>query len=256
MGSLAVVTGAGGALGRAYLDRFAQEPYIEPVGIVRSDVPEDGRRYLCADLLDPTAAREAIDALAIPSRDQILLVHAVGAFKFEERGPTVDQNRDGIDDEVYASNVTTFRNLAGPLLRAAEIAARRPGVALCCFGSVSDRYDVPFWRSYTAAKNELRRMLRALSESGLPVRGRMVNLSSTITERERSLRPLADTAYWLTPERIVDESFDAILRPSPAYLELDVYRPYPAWSPRTYTDIADVLARWKRDRGTEPTKDG
>ncbi|MEM1170719.1 MAG: hypothetical protein AAGJ08_16960 [Cyanobacteria bacterium P01_H01_bin.35] len=44
-------------------------------------------------------------------------------------------------------------------------AGRKITLALCGFGSISDKYKIPFWRSHTYAKDTLRQYIKDLAKS-------------------------------------------------------------------------------------------
>ena len=128
---------------------------------------------------------------------------------------------------------------------------------MCGLGSVSDRYRVPFWHSYTAAKDELRSTLRGIVELLNPMQRKalalMVNVSTTDTGNENRLRPNADHSFWLPPQTIVDRSLpillDAPIEP-PHYREMDVFQEQPGFDPAAYYgNTGAVLEKWEKEMG-------
>ena len=256
---LVIVTGASGALGNAYINALSKHWDSLCIGISRQKVhskSNDVTYIENLDLLDSESVRKQIDKELPFSRvKEVLLVHPVGKFKFEEsKSPEVDIDGDGIDDEVYASNVKTFNNVKNPLLELAEQTGNISDLTLCAFGSVSDRYKVPFWISYSKSKDILRQHISGMArQSGknVNIKGVFVNVSSVNTGNERQLRPYADMTHWLQPDEIVDDSVDVLIRSRIRNMEMDVFKAITGFDPATYYSESEVVKRWRKDMGKE-----
>lgn len=248
--SLAIVTGAKGALGKAYLEELGKLPDIRRVGIVRSDVDTSekiqGVEYISGvDLTNQKIVEQTVAAMTLSTADKIFLIHPVGKFRFDATPSAIVSDKD-IDHDIYASNVSSLTNIAIPLIE------RKPHdtpLIINCFGSVSDKYNVPFWNHYTASKNMLRAFLTSLGESfheTAHVRSLFINVTTTQTGNEQSLRPYGDTKYWLKPEAIVTQSLPHILADDAVqYQEMDIVNPKPNFSPdHYYRDLAALRAKW------------
>ncbi len=254
---LAIVTGVNGALGRAYANRFAIQDAFKCIGISRSVVPDKSPKVTYIeniDLLDPERTKILADRyLPLDDVSEVLLVHPVGKFKFEKnQEPEIDRDDDGIDDEVYASNVNTFKNIEGPLAQLVKEQGKITDLLLCGFGSVSDRYKVPLWLSYSRAKDILRQYFSVRTRqngSNIQVKGVFVNVSSVNTGNENKLRPFADKTHWLEPEEIVDDSFPVILQRRIRNIEMDVFNPIVGFDPEKYYSVESVRERWLREMG-------
>ncbi len=246
--TLAIVTGTNGAVGQAYAEELSRQS-IRTIGIVRT-LPKTKissvEYYDDVDLLDGEKVRRTIESIGCSDALRLLLVHPVGKFKFE------NQPTDTIDQEVLLSNYATLEHVLYPLLENVRQQAR---ITVCGFGSVSDKYDVPFWRSYTAAKNKLRTLLQELSRklmsTDVHMRSVMVNVSTTDTGNENILRPNADTSHWLKPAKIVEQSLPVLLGNDPSfYQEIDVIEPVTGFSPEEYyKNPQEVLAKWRKEMG-------
>lgn len=252
MKKLVLVTGAAGSLGEAYLNYFQTFPEYRVVALVRTEgslkIPEVVS--ITADLLNSSEVMKAIEALSLEDISDITLIHPVGKFKFEESGvPENDANNDGIDDEVYASNVITLENILETLLIRMEKEGRVIPLTVCAFGSISSKYDIPYWRSYTRAKNIVRSTLRTLSgNKERKIRGVFVEVSTTDTGNENLLRPHADKTYWLSPKEIVERSVSAIMGSEP-FVELGIYKPWPEFTSNYYENIEQIREKWGREMG-------
>jgi hypothetical protein len=121
-------------------------------------------------LLDQKRSEQIIQELYERHKPkEINLIHSIGIDKFEPDGkPHIDEDRDGIDDEIYATNVTTFMNVTEPLI---EIASQEEiKLALYAIGSISDTFNVPYWQSFTKAKDLVRNYMK--SHAGPNIKGR------------------------------------------------------------------------------------
>lgn len=254
MGRLCIVTGANGALGRAYLEGL-RESGEECIGVSRSTVvqPVSGVRYIeGVDLLSPLDTECMVQTIGSLERD-IALVHPVGKFTFEWGDSLAGASGEKIDPEVYRSNVETFQNIAEPLLRLTAALRTEMQITLCGFGSVSDTHDVPYWYSYSAAKNALRTYIRGkIAEHGGAVRGLFVNVSTVDTGNENLLRPYADKRYWLKPLEVVRASLSALLGKEEGWREISVICRKSDVDPHTHYNPDVVLERWKREMGANP----
>lgn len=249
---LVMVTGGNGSLGKSYLEKLRGMPGIKCLGIVRPHLGEtnNNEEILEVDLLEESEVSAQIRRIDLSTVSEVVLIHSVGKFRFEVKGsPVIDEDKDGIDDEVYKSNVITFYNLIKPLLtklNEQSAVGNFIPMTVCAFGSISDKYEIPYWQSYTKAKEILRHFIRSLvghKASGL-IRGLFINLSSVDTENERQLRPKADRTYWLKCEEIVEQTLPLLLEQGPFWQEVDVFKKDPTFDPEYYYDLKKILKKW------------
>jgi len=248
---LAIVTGITGKLGAEYLNYFRKQDDFKCVGLTRRDPNKmySNVDYLFADLLDLDKLKSELEKIYFANFDEVVLVHPIGMFKFEHlRKPEIDKNDDGIDDEIYSSNILTFTNLFNLLKSRLKKTKGCPRLVVCAFGSISDQYNIPFWNSYTKSKNILRGKMKgsALRNKNVKVRGVFVNVSTVDTGNERGLRPYAKRNYWLTPKEIVDSSIGIIENGRRGYTEINIYKDNPDFDPTWYTNHENVLERWEK----------
>jgi hypothetical protein len=245
---LVIITGITGKLGNEYLRYFANLEKFVCMGFSRrapeAKYPNVIYRYF--DLLDKKTSKEVISQIDLKNYEEVILIHPIGRFKFEFWGKGGDTNNDGIDDEIFASNVSTFLNIAEPLYQ--KIKINQIPLTLCAFGSITDRYNVPFWKSYTKSKNKLREIIKSYCKNS-NVKGIFINVSTTDTGNERNLRPHADRTFWLAPKEIVNSSIKTILSRKNNWSEINIYKPNPNFNPTWYTNHENVLERWKKQMG-------
>ena len=222
------------------------------VAIARRDIQDlpAGVRLLKLDLLDKEAVTSSFEQIPLSDIDEIVLIHSVGKFKFEPEGnPEIDIDGDGIDDEVYKTNIETFLNILRSLLPRIENQHREGralSLALCGLGSISDKYQVAYWSSYTKAKNVLRSIIYNLvQEKPESVRGLFVNVSTVDTENENELRPFADKTYWLKAKEIANASLPFVLgEESGSWKQVDVFKESPLFREGYYEDLAEIRRQW------------
>lgn len=258
---LAIVTGASGALGACFVQHFLEEENTQCVALSRSDLDTEALHFK-VDLLDKKGVEAAIKQLDLSQFDDVILVHGVGKFKYEDLEPLthLEGDRQKVDDEIFSSNYHTFVNVVTPLvekLNQEHKRERQTTLALCAFGSVTDKYKIPFWRSYTYAKDTLRKYIKDLAKSKdwkRLIRGRFINVSTTDTGNENKLRPCATTEekqYWLKPEKILDRAIEVIEEIDTLWSEIDVYEPMPGFDPESYySDTQQIKEKWQRQMGS------
>jgi hypothetical protein len=256
---LAIITGITGKLGEEYLSYFRKQKNTKCVGFSRREPLKKHRNvtYLLSDLLDKNKVVEKIEIINLSMYDEVLFIHPIGMFRFELTGnPKKDYNRDGVDDEIFASNVLTFTNVFNPLknkIKKLNKSGSKIKLTVCAFGSISDKYNIPFWSSYTKSKETLRKLIKkSISlNKNVDVKGVFVNVSTADTGNERKLRPFGDKTYWLTTKEIVASSTETILKGKKSWLEINVFKHNPNFNLTWYTNHDNVLERWKKQMGLE-----
>ena len=211
----------------------------------RRDIGSVFLNYICY-LLDESAVDKILSQIDYEPYENIVFIHPVGKFKFEKDNPNVvDNDGDGIDDEVYATNVVTLKNVLKPL----TLYTKNKTIKVCVFASVSDKYHIPFWISYKKAKDVMREYLKELSIVG-KIKPLIVNVSTVDTGNENMLRPKADKTYWLQPEEVVKEALEK-LEDLHLYEEIDVIKPKPGFNEDYYLDHDAILEKWKKEMDTK-----
>jgi len=239
--SLFLITGASGKLGLAFIEKL-KEQGAKIVGISRKEILIEGVETFKADLLREEEVNDTLKLIDLRSYQDIYLIHAVGKFKFEkDRQNIVDANQDGVDDEVYATNVITLKNILKTLL-SQKYSTK---IKVCTFASISDKYNIPFWRSYTMSKNVMRGYLKELCKEGY-IQALVVNVSTVDTGNENNLRPRADKTYWLDTVEIVATALPELYTLS-GYKEIDVIKERPGFSKDYYLDHEAILKKWENE---------
>ena len=153
---LVIITGANGAVGKSYLEHFLQVKDTICIAISRSSM-ETKANHLRTDLMDHVSTRKVIEELSFSGVSNVIFIHAVGKFKYEPYNDKTEEKT--IDPEVYSSNYQTFLNVTTPLVEKLEEEHKRKNkisLTLCAFGSITHKYKIPYWYSYSCAKDALR----------------------------------------------------------------------------------------------------
>ncbi len=245
MAKLVLVSGASKGIGKAFIDRYKTVDDVVAVGMNRT-----GSAGVELDLMDAGSVERFVSGLDLG--DEVLYIHGIGVDKFEPKTfPHIDDDGDGIDDEVLASNYTTFMNFVEPLVE--RVNREKIPLTLCAIGSISDVFEVPYWKSFWRVKNMVRRYCKSVSHD--LVRSVILNVSSTLDDSERVYgRVHADTTYWQTTHELVAKSFDTVDKfqiGDCSYAEFDFFKPDPNFRADYFTDLERLYKAWQRDLGYE-----
>ncbi|MFA6460646.1 MAG: hypothetical protein WCV90_00125 [Candidatus Woesearchaeota archaeon] len=241
---LVIIAGASRGIGKAFADRYRQED-VSVIGINRT-----GSAGEQLDLMDVNAAYQFVSNLDVRDVSGIVYMHAIGIDKFEPQGkPQIDHDGDGIDDEVLTSNYLTFSHLAEPLID--RVRKANVPLTICNIGSISDVFQVPYWQSFTKAKNKVRQFCKSVNEEG--IHSLVLNVSSTLDEEGNTYgRKNVDTNYWQTTSELVEKSFetlDSFYQSASNYAEFDLFKFNPSFRRDYFTNLPALYATWQRDLG-------
>lgn len=241
---LYIVTGASAKLGECFI-KSLQEKNQKIIGLSRKNTELNIPVFIC-DLLKEDEVENIFNQIDFSSYESFVLIHTVGKFKFEKGELNViDNDGDGIDDEVFFTNVTTLKNTLKFLIPH----TKGKSLKVCAFGSVSDKYSIPFWVSYRKAKNIMKQYLKDLSRDG-EIKALVINVSTLDTGNENLLRPEADKTYWLKPQEVVDESL-VELDHLHSYEEIDIVKNKPDFKDDYYLDHDALLEKWQKEMGSK-----
>jgi len=239
--NLAIVTGINGAVGMGYAKAMIERGDSRVVGIGRREAHIDSKDFeniSQVDLLDEENTRNAVEGIRHGAHKRVVLIHPIGKFKWEEEPPKGDE----IDQEVFASNVTTFTNVLDPVLAMVR-RMQNASLGLVMFGSVADKWNLPFIQSYTRSNNALRKVLEDTIRGNpdLRITATSLDLGTIDVGSERNLRPYADRKFWLTVEDLVAKSMPFILpdnedveQDSGVLRRVEIFKPKPGFDPSRY----------------------
>jgi short-subunit dehydrogenase len=238
------ITGASGKLGLSFISQLKNDGKIV-IGLVRKDFEIEGVQLFRADLLNENQILTALKNFDFSRFSTINLIHPVGKFKFEKTlVPIIDIDNDGIDDEVYQTNVLTLKSIVKVLL--SRLSSNQK-LKVCAFASITDKHNIPFWTSYTKSKNIVRGYLKDLCVQNY-LHALMVNVSTVDTGNENLLRPNADKTYWLDSGEIVSQVLPELVHVS-SYKEIDLFKEKPDFDKNYYLDHEAILKKWEEEMG-------
>ena len=242
-----VIAGITGDIGSELAQRLVQHGKL--YGLSRSPKKLNVEyTHLQADFLKPSEITSAFEQIK-PAKE-LIYFHLIGVFRFEDKNhPITDKDGDGIDDETFATNVKTFRNVKQSL---EDYLTKNPSskLRIICVGSSSDLYDLPFWRSFTRSKNELRKEFRIMY--GNPktygrVSALTINVSTVSGKQLSTERPYISREFCLTPQEVAEQSMPYILDSKPSFLEISLIKPHPSFTDPEFLTLENIRQRWYRD---------
>jgi len=242
-----IIAGINGDLGQEFARSLKDHGRLYGISRGRKKTSLD-YTHICADLLISEDVGNAFRQIR-PS-DNIIYVHLPGKFRFEDvNHPITDKNRDGIDDEIYDTNVRTFKTVRPVLLNYLETNLDS-NLKIVGIGSACDIYDIPFWKSFTHSKNELRKEFRLMygnSETCDRVSSLFINVSTVTGTQLCSERPFYSREFCLTPSDVVNQSLPYMLDNRHSCLEMSVIKPNPEFMNPNYLCPDEIRERWYRD---------
>lgn len=244
--NLYLVAGARRGIGKTFANYFRSKNDGDVMGFSRKQIG------LCKqlDFLNVENVENLVGGINFNKFEKIVYLHSIGIDKFEPEGkPQIDLDKDGIDDEVYGTNVVAFRNLADLLVKQSK--EKDLALTLINIGSISDIFDVPYWQSFTRSKNIVRQYMKANSSDR--INGLMLNISSTLdVDAEVYARKFANTTYWQTESELLNKVkplFEINLNSN--YAEFDFFKHNPNFKSDYFTNLPELLKTWKKDMGYE-----
>jgi NAD(P)-dependent dehydrogenase (short-subunit alcohol dehydrogenase family) len=200
-GTVIVVTGALGALGRSVADiALSRGARVAGIDHAQAQIPATDDRIELGgvDLSDPTQAKTAIDSVAAHFGRLDALINIAGGFAFA----TVADGDDSVWQRMYAQNVLTALNAS----RAAIPHLARSGAGrIVNIGAMGALQAGAGMGPYAASKAAVHRLTEALAAEW---KGKItVNavLPSTIdTAANRVSMPKAEFDKWVTPQELAE----------------------------------------------------
>ncbi len=243
---LVVISGASRGIGKYFLQHYSDREDSKTIGISRTN---NNPHIVSLDLYDANATKQFIENMPLEGLERMIFIHSIGIDKFEPYGtPHIDKDNDGIDDEVYATNVATFMNIAKPLIE--KTSKKDIPLNIINIGSISDKYNVLFWQSFSKSKNIVRDYIK--TDNHQNVRGMFLNVSTVLADNELYARKLADTKYWIPVDTLIKNAvpyIDNFNSQNIKFMELDFFNHSPHYTTDYYTNLPNLYRVWQRDMG-------
>ncbi len=216
--TVVIIAGVAGEIGTAFANKLTQNN-IHTIGIIRNksvDAIQSGFFETVACHLDnPTHVAQVFSRIDLSQFDRIIYLHTIGVDKFNPRGYPNIKPMNTIDEDIYNTNVNSFKYLLKYLaLKVRDLNNEGKNIELktAIIAGVSDKHGPFVIEGFCEAKMILREYIRSYLDR-FPVwfSGLSINITSTITKAALAVRPYADTTYWLSPEEVVEKSYDELL---------------------------------------------
>ena len=182
---LIIIAGVTGEIGIDFANYYSKEYRV--IGISRTGMQKDYDNFemLNMDLLNPEDVVEKLDTIDFDGVCNVTVLHSIGVDKFENTNYPKIEPINTIDEDVYNSNVNTFKNLVRPLIEKIEELredGNRIKLKLSMIASIADKHDVLMLTSFSESKNIVRSYMRNISNNFSWVSAFVINVSSTVTK--------------------------------------------------------------------------
>jgi NAD(P)-dependent dehydrogenase (short-subunit alcohol dehydrogenase family) len=196
-----LITGAGGNLGAAAVDRFVDNGYHVVALVSPGKIPTEQRKhvdYMEADLLQEGPVQELIDrAFALYAAiDGVVLT--VGGFEAGD----VEATDEAAMKRMYSLNFETAYHVARPSFRCMQ---SQPGGGHIIFIGAKPALDAKAGKSlmaYGLSKSLLFKLAEYLNAASEKVKSHVIVFSTLDTPQNRTSMPKADTSQWVRPEKV------------------------------------------------------
>lgn len=196
-----LITGAGGNLGAAAVDRFVDNGYQVVALVSPGKVPTEQRKhvdYLEADLLQEGPVRELMDRVFAMYAAINGVVLTVGGFEAGD----VEATDEAAMKRMYSLNFETAYHVARPAFRYMQ---SQPGGGRIIFIGAKPALDAKAGKSlmaYGLSKSLLFKLAEYLNAASEKVKSHVIVFSALDTPQNRTSMPKADTSQWVRPEKV------------------------------------------------------
>ncbi len=196
-----LITGAGGNLGAAAVDRFVDDGFHVIAFVSPGKVPaakKENVDYLEVDLLQEGPVGALINQLSTtyPAFDAAVLT--VGGFE----GGDTSVTDEAAMKRMYALNFETAYNVARPVFRHMQ---SQPGGGHIIFIGARPALDAQAGKNlmaYGLSKSLLFKLAEYLNAASEKVQSHVIVFSALDTPQNRASMPKADTSKWVRPEKV------------------------------------------------------
>lgn len=196
-----LITGAGGNLGAAAVDRFVDKGYQVVALVSPGKVPTEQRKhvdYLEADLLQEGPVQELMDRVFAMYAAIDGVVLTVGGFEAGD----VEATDEAAMKRMYSLNFETAYHVARPAFRYMQ---SQPGGGRIIFIGAKPALDAKAGKSlmaYGLSKSLLFKLAEYLNAASEKVKSHVIVFSALDTPQNRTSMPKADTSQWVKPEKV------------------------------------------------------
>lgn len=196
-----LITGAGGNLGAAAVDRFVDNGYQVVALVSPGKVPTEQKEhvdYLEADLLQEGPVQELIDrAFAMYSAiDGVVLT--VGGFEAGD----VEATDFAAMKRMYSLNFETAYHVARPAFRCMQSQSEGGHIIFIGAKPALDAKAGKSLMAYGLSKSLLFKLAEYLNAASEKVKSHVIVFGALDTPQNRTSMPKADTSQWVRPEKV------------------------------------------------------
>jgi NAD(P)-dependent dehydrogenase (short-subunit alcohol dehydrogenase family) len=256
MKKLVIIAGAAGEIGSSYAKALAEKE-IDVIAVIRNkklSFQSSFVKEIICHLEDEKSIEGAFSLVDLSKYQEVIYLHTIGVDKFDPRGYPDVRPMKTIDEDVYNTNVNSFKYLMRYLVKNIgdnnQKNKKPTTLKIAMIGGVADKYAPFVIESFCEVKNIIRQYIQ--SQTALHpewISGLSINVTSTITSSALSVRPFADTTCWLTPQEVVDKSLDALIAEKPGYEEVDIIKKLPNFTSGYYEDKHMLYEKWSKETG-------
>jgi hypothetical protein len=249
--TLVIIAGAAGEIGIEF-SKALVEKGINTLGVIRNKrvegVESDLFETVTCELSSSANIEAVFSRIDLANYSDVIYLHTIGADKFNPRGYPDIQPMTTIDEDIYNTNVNSFKYLLRYLV--SRNSTDKFNLKVAIIAGVSDKYTPFVIEPFCEAKFILREYIRSYVDrfpewfSGLSI-----NITSTITRSALSVRPKANTKDWLEPKEVVEHSIDELLADVKGYKEKDVIKYSESFVDGYYENNELLYDKWSKETG-------
>jgi hypothetical protein len=254
---LVILTGANSSLSLPFISYFNQKNTTKIIALFKNN-PIEAKWNIIPLQCDLVVSEDIKHKLQeIFSSDlmsdikKVYLMHMMWSFKYEgiSQIPEKDDDKDGIDDDIFESNVTAFENVLNALQSSYTVDDNHQLILFNVWSKRDYNPDGVPWKSYALAKNILRDKFKKLSDSNKNIQGLFINAGTIDIDKERILRPFGEYTFRLKPQEIFEWSIYE-LEHIEWYKELELYKFHPKYETHFREEtLMDTHERWLKEMG-------
>lgn len=252
---LIIIAGAAGEIGSSYAKALVEKE-VDIIAVIRNKKLSFQSPFVketTCHLEDEKSIERAFSSVDLGAYEEVVYLHTIGVDKFDPRGYPDVRPMKTIDEDVYNTNVNSFKYLMRYLVK--NIARineeqKKTTLKIAMIGGVGDKHAPFVIESFCEVKNIIRQYIQ--SQTVLHpqwISGLSINVTSTITASALAVRPHADTTYWLTPQEVVERSLDTLLVEKSGYEEIDIIKKLPNFAGGYYEDNHMLYEKWSKETG-------
>lgn len=259
---LIIVTGVSNVIGQEFMRYYSYYDDYVVIGLSRSKCEYGFRKAIAlqVDLLDKQQIESSLQPYfrIVPWQliRECMIIHTAGKAKNDGIHMIIDADKDGIDDTVYHTQLTTFDNLHEFLVNylTQEGVYRSIKITVVALASIIDEIESPIHFSMRSVNNLMRKKLQELTSQRSHYHAVILSTSTIATKVEVEYRKYADQTYWLHGCEVVDKAIPSIEDSRFGYHDVKIYKHHPLYHSYFKNEtIAQLVARFKREIGLKET---